>query len=578
MNIYNILREEIVKYVQNTYDGVDVSQIVVESPKDAFNGDLSSNAAMVLASKVNEKPREIAIKIKEELLKHPYIVHVEIAGPGFLNFTIQSSVWQNNILDIVKQGSKYGFNNIGKKRKVNIEYVSANPTGPMHIGHARGAVYGDVLANLLSSCGYDVTKEYYINDAGSQINTLMRTALLRYREIATDEKIDIPEGLYPGEYLIPVGKKLYELHGDKLLLIEEKESFKLIKEFVLKEMLDIIKADLLEMGIKHDVFFSEASLHNDNNNKITTAIKKLEDRGLIYKGILPPPKGKVQEDWQSKEQLLFKSTSFGDDQDRPLQKGDGEWSYFASDIAYAEDKIERKFDYIVVVLGADHSGYAKRMEAVIEALSDGKVQSDIKLCQLVNYLEKGELVKMSKRAGTFTTVRDVLEEVGKDIVRFIMLTRKNDISMDFDLDKVKEQSKDNPVFYVNYAYVRALSIMKNAIETFPNAYKIFQGRSVDLSILSGEEEIQLMKLLASWPKILEGAATHFEPHRVAFYLQNLAASFHALWNLGKENNDYRFLVEDDDQLTGARLMLVEAVKSIIHAGLDVIGVEPMEKM
>jgi arginyl-tRNA synthetase len=578
MNIYNILRAEIVQYVQKIYE-VDESilgQIVVESPKDSFNGDLSSNVAMVLASRVGEKPREIAIKIKEALLKHPYVVHVEIAGPGFLNFTIQSSVWQNNVLDVVKQGSKYGFNNIGKKRKVNIEYVSANPTGPMHIGHARGAVYGDVLANLLSFCGYDVTKEYYINDAGSQIDTLMRTAILRYKEVASKEKIDIPEGLYPGEYLIPVGKKLFELHGDKLLSMNEGESFKIIKETVVSSMLDIIKDDLLEMGIKHDVFFSEATLHQ--NNKIEKAVKKLQDKDLIYKGTLPPPKGKPQEGWESKEQLLFKSTEFGDDQDRPLQKGDGEWAYFASDIAYAQDKIDRKFDYIVVVLGADHSGYAKRMAAVINALSDGKVQTDIKLCQLVNYLEKGDLVKMSKRAGTFTTVRDVIEEVGKDIVRFIMLTRKNDISMDFDLDKVKEQSKDNPVFYVNYANVRSLSIIKNASETCPKAYEMFLARECDISLLSGEEEIQLMKLLASWPKILEGAAIHFEPHRVAFYLQNLAASFHALWNLGKENNDYRFVIEDNIPLTAARLMLVEAVKNIIHAGFDVIGVVPMEKM
>ncbi len=576
MNIYNVVREELVKFIHTLYKDCDVSQVVVESPKDPLNGDLATNAAMVLAAKVGEKPREIAIKIKQHLSNNPYIAQIEIAGPGFINFTVQSSVWQSNILDITKQGSKYGVNNIGKGQKVNVEYVSANPTGPMHIGHARGAVYGDALARMLTFCGYNVTKEYYINDAGGQIDTLMRSVLLRYKEAATEEEIDIPEGLYPGEYLIPVGKKLYELHGDKLLILPEAESFKLIKDFVVSGMLAIIKEDLLDMGIQHDVFFSEATLHE--TGKIEEAVQELTKRKLVYKGTLPPPKGKKQEGWVEKEQLLFKSTEFGDDQDRPLQKADGQWSYFASDIAYAEDKIKRGFEHIIVVLGADHGGYAKRMEAVIKALSDGKVNSEVKLCQLVNYIENGELVKMSKRAGTFTTVSDVLREVGKDIIRFIMLTRKNDISLDFDLAKVKEQSRDNPVFYVNYAHVRALSIINNCANSMQGAYKIFKDRESNLSLLSSEEEIQLMKLLASWPKVLEGAATHFEPHRIAFYLQNLASSFHSLWNLGKENNDYRFIIEDDEQLTASRLMLAEAVKNVICAGLDIIGVEPMDKM
>lgn len=576
MNIFHSLREEIVKIVEANYKVDDTSQIVVETPKDSFNGDLSTNAAMALASKVGEKPREIAIKIKEALSSLDYIAHIEIAGPGFLNFTITSSVWQENLMDILQNKEKYGLSNIGKNKKVNVEYVSANPTGPMHIGHARGAVYGDALANLLAVCGYEVTKEYYINDAGSQIDNLLQTAFIRYKECALDENIEIPEGLYPGDYLIPVGKKLFEKYGKDLLSKKEEEVPDLIRDFVLSEMINIIKRDLKDMGVVHDHFFSEAEMVK--SGAIEKSIEKLKKKELIFKGILPPPKGKEHDNWVSKEQLLFRSTAFGDDQDRPIQKGDNSWSYFASDIAYADDKISRGFNSVVVVLGADHSGYAKRMEAVIHALSEGKVESDIKLCQLVNYLEDGDLVKMSKRAGTFTTVADVIREVGKDIVRFIMLTRKNDVTLDFDLDKVKEQSKDNPVFYVNYAHVRALSIINNAKDSCPVGHDIYEGLKGDLNLLMSEEEIQLMKQLASWPKILEGAAIHFEPHRIAFYLQNLAASFHALWNLGKENNDYRFVIENDENLTAARLMLVDAVRIVINNGLKVIGVEAVEKM
>ena len=576
MNIYNILKQDIEKIVQKLYQIDDLSQIVVESPKDHLNGDLSTNAAMVLANKAQKNPREIAMALKEQLAQNSYIAHIEIAGPGFINFTIQSSVWQQNLLTILKEEYKYGFSNVGKNKKVNVEYVSANPTGPMHIGHARGAVYGDVLANLLKATGYDVTKEYYINDAGSQVDALVRTALLRYKEFALKHIIEIPEGLYPGKYMVPVGEKLYATWKDELLSMPECDSLKLIRKFVLNEMMDIIKSDLGNMGIEHEVFFSEQSLHD--NKRIDKVVEKLKAKNLVYKGTLPPPKGKMQDDWIPKEQLLFRSTEFGDDQDRAIQKGDGSWSYLAPDIAYAEDKINRGFEQIIIVLGADHAGYVKRMEAIISSLSDNKVRAEIKLCQLVNYIENGDLVKMSKRAGTFTTVRDVVNEVGKDIIRFIMLTRKNDIGLDFDLVKVKEQSKDNPVFYVNYAYVRALSIVKNALETSKEASEIFKNKSFDPSLLSSEEEIQLMKLLASWPRTLEGAAVHFEPHRIAFYLQNLAASFHALWNLGKENNDYRFVIEKNPGLTAARIALATAVKNVIHAGLDVIGVVPVDKM
>lgn len=576
MSVFHDLREEIISFVKKAYNVDDVSHIVVEAPKDNFNGDLASNAAMVLASKVQDKPREIAAQIKDALSDLSYVAHIEIAGPGFLNFTIKPSLWQDNLFEIIKKGEKYGCNNIGKSRKVNVEYVSANPTGPMHIGHARGAVYGDALANLLDACGYDVTKEYYINDAGNQIDTLLRSAFLRYKEEAIDENIDIPEGLYPGDYLIPVGKKLFEKYGADLLSKDESEMMKQIRDEVLEAMMDLIKNDLLEIGVKHDVFFSEAGLHSEK--KIEKAIELLEKKDLIFEGTLPPPKGMAQEDWVAKEQTLFRSTYFGDDQDRPVKKSDGSWTYFAADMAYGADKVARGFESVIVVLGADHSGYVKRMEAIIKSLSEGKVECDIKLCQLVNYLEDGDLVKMSKRAGTFTTVRDVIQEVGKDIVRFIMLTRKNDIPLDFDIEKVKDQSKDNPVFYVNYAHVRALSILRNAKQSCGDAYEAYTKQECDLSLLTTEEEMDLMKLLASWPKILEGAAVNYEPHRIAFYLMNLASSFHSLWNLGKENNDYRFVIEEDTKLTSSRLMLVEAVRLVVNSGLKLIGTTPMNKM
>lgn len=576
MNIYNKLRDEIINFAKKKYDGKDFDQIVVESSKENFKGDLASNAALVLSSQLKKNPREIATEIKSSLSDLEYVVDIEIAGPGFLNFTIDKKIWQENLLDVLEKESQYGFSNIGKSRKVNVEYVSANPTGPMHIGHARGAVYGDALANLLQATGYDVTKEYYVNDAGNQIDTLLKSAFLRYKEFATEENVVIPEGLYPGDYLIPVGKKLHEKYLTELLEKDESEMLKIIREDVLSDMMDLIRRDLSELGIKHDVFFSEETLHKDN--RVENSIAKLEKKDLVFNGTLPPPKGKEQKDWVSKEQVLFRSTYFGDDQDRPIQKSDGSWTYFASDIAYAEDKISRDFKTLIVVLGADHSGYVKRMEAIVKAFSDSKVECDIKLCQLVNYLEDGDLVKMSKRAGTFTTVRDVVQEVGKDIVRFIMLTRKNDITLDFDIEKVKDQSKDNPVFYVNYAHVRAISIIRNCREILKPAYELYARREINLSLLESEEEISLMKLIASWPKILEGAAVNYEPHRIAFYLMNLASNLHSLWNLGKENNNYRFVIEDDVELTAARLVLVEAVRIVLNNGLKLIGTNPMEKM
>ncbi|MEY3197161.1 MAG: arginyl-tRNA synthetase [Pseudomonadota bacterium] len=576
MNIYNTLKEDVIQVASELFGTDFLTQITIESPKDPLNGDLATNAAMVIANSIKRNPREIASELKIKLSQLPYVAHVEIAGPGFINFTIHSTIWQNNLRNIIKDGNQYGFNNVGNGKKVNVEYVSANPTGPMHIGHARGAVYGDVLARLLVACGYDVTKEYYINDAGSQIEALVRTALLRYKEAALKQEIIIPDGLYPGEYMVPVGKKLYASYKEELLHIAEVEACAKIRSFVLSEMMELIKNDLKLMGIEHDVFLSEQSLHDSGS--IESVVERLKKDGLVYKGTLPPPKGSENKDWVPQELLLFKSTKYDDDQDRPIQKNDGSWAYFASDLAYAEDKIRRGFEQIIVVLGADHAGYVKRMEAIVHALSNGEVGIDIKLCQLVNFIEDGELVKMSKRAGSFTTVRDVINEVGKDIIRFIMLTRKNDVGLDFDLAKVKEQSRDNPVFYVNYAYVRAGSVINNAGSKAPEAQEIYNSDKADLSLLSSEEELHVMKLLALWPRAVEGAAINFEPHRIVLFMQNLASSFHALWNLGKENNNYRFVVEGDKNLTAARMTLAKAVQNVIHSGFDIVGTEPMEKM
>jgi arginyl-tRNA synthetase len=577
MNIFHRLRDDVIAAANKIADVTEYfDNIAIETPKDPLHGDLSTNAAMILAPKLGSSPRDIAITLKESLQNLDYIAHIEIAGAGFINFTFKSIEWQNAMEQILKEGSQYGCSNIGAGQKVNIEYVSANPTGPMHIGHARGAVYGDALSRLLIKSGYDVTKEFYVNDAGSQAYTLARTVFLRYQAHCTGEKAVIPEGFYPGDYLIPVAKKLADKYGDKFLKQSEDEYLPTILEFAIAEMLQLIKNDLKELSIEHDIFFSEKSLHNDK--KVRAAISKLEAQGLIYTGILPAPKGKIHENWEEKPQLLFKSTDFGDDQDRPLQKSDGSWTYFASDIAYAADKIARGFSSVVFVLGADHGGYVKRLEAIVKALSDGKVACVVKLCQLVNYLEDGKSIKMSKRSGNFTTVRDVAREVGKDIIRFIMLTRKNDIGLDFDLVKVKEQSKDNPVFYVQYAYVRSKSVIANIKEQLPEAYSIFSLNKYDLSLLSSEEEMQFIKLLASYSRVVEGAAKHFEPHRIAFYLQSVASSFHSLWNLGKENNHYRFIIDNEPALTAARLALVTAMINVIDCGFDIIGVDALEKM
>ncbi len=577
MNIFNKLQNDVINAAKQICDDQKLLEsVTIEIPKDNLNGDLSTNIAMIIGAKQNINPKEIALKLKEILSPLKYIASTEVAGLGFINFTIKADQWHDIINDILRDAVDFFKINIGNNKKVNIEYVSANPTGPMHVGHARGAVYGDALARVLDSTGYDVTKEYYVNDAGSQIDDLVTTVILRYKQALTRGEIIIPEGLYPGEYLKSIGQKLVEKFSDKLLTMNEKEFRKIVEKFTINEMLTLIRDDLKELDIQHDLFFSEKSLHN--NGKIDEVVQLLVEMGLIYQGQLPPPKGKIDESWSARTQRLFKSTAFGDNQDRAIEKSDGSWSYFASDLAYAKDKIDRGAEHLVYVLGADHAGYVKRIEAIVKALGKGKVKVDVKICQLVNFIDNGESVKMSKRRGNFTSVRDVTNEVGKDILRFIMLTRKNDVTLDFDLIKVKEQSKDNPIFYVQYAYVRTISIIAKAKESMPEAYARFLEKKYDLSLLSTEEEIEIMKILASWPKVLEVSAKYFEPHRIAFYLINLASKFHSLWNFGKENNDYRFLIEDNTELTVARLALAQAIQKIIGVGFNIIGVTPMDKM
>lgn len=577
MNIFKELKRDLRASCSAICSDEDIwNNASLEAPKDPLNGDIATNIAMIIASKEGGNPREIALKFKESLAPIPYIAHVEVAGPGFINLTIKAEKWHGCIRSILNRDDDFWAVNIGKGEKVNVEYVSANPTGPMHIGHSRGAVYGDVLANILIKCGYDVTKEYYVNDAGSQIDTLTDSVILRYKEALDGQEITIPEGLYPGEYLKPVAGQLVNEFSDSLLKLDEQTMRQKVKEIAIKAMLELIKSDLADLGVKHDVFFSETSLHQ--GGKIDEAVAELEKMGLIYTGILPAPKGKVDENWEEKEQMLFRSSNYGDDQDRPIKKNDGSWSYLAADLAYAKNKIDRGFDSLVYILGADHSGYIKRINAVIDAFGKGKVRSDVRTNQLVNFVKEGQPIKMSKRSGNFMTVHDVVKEVGTDIIRFIMLTRRSDMVLDFDFDKVKEQSKDNPVFYVQYAHVRTKSILAKAKETALAAFDKYQANDYDLSLLGTEEEIQLIKLLASWPKVLESAASSFEPQRIAYYLIDVASRFHSIWNLGKENNEYRFVVLEDEHLTAARLALAEAIMAIIAEGFSVIGVTPMDKM
>jgi arginyl-tRNA synthetase len=557
----------------------DTGKIVVEPPRDADHGDLATNAAMVLAKDAGIKPRELAVMIAHKLLDIPRVLQAEVAGPGFINISLEPGFWLDALGTALKAGQDFGRSNLGQGEKVNVEFVSANPTGPMHVGHGRGAVFGDALANLLAFTGHKVTREYYVNDAGAQVDVLARSAYLRYRE-ALGEKIGvIPEGLYPGDYLKPVGAALAEAHGKTLLGRPEAEWLPIVRAAAIESMLALIRDDLAALNIKHETFFSERSLIAGGQDKVAATIEKLRKAGQVYEGRLPPPKGQLPEDWEDREQTLFRSTAFGDDVDRPLKKSDGSYTYFASDIAYHRDKIERGFTTLIDVWGADHGGYVKRMQAAVAALSAGKVKLDVKLCQLVRLLRQGEPVKMSKRSGDFVTLREVVDEVGRDPVRFMMLFRKNDAPLDFDLAKVIEKSRENPVFYVQYAHARAKSVFRNAKTALPGLDLEPQALArTPLERLADAGELALVKKIAQWPRLVEAAAGSHEPHRLAFYLHELASEFHSQWNRGTEMPHLRFIIEDDATLTAARLTLVYGVVLVLASGLAILGVGAPEEM
>jgi len=583
MNLFREMRTQILGVLDGLAadgtlpQGLNFERIAVEPPRDASHGDMAVNAAMVLARDAKMKPRDIAAALAAKIEALPGVASVEIAGPGFINLRLDNAVWHDCLKEILVEGEKFGRSDAGGGERVNVEYVSANPTGPLHIGHARGAVFGDVLASLLDAAGYDVCREYYINDAGAQVDVLARSAFLRYREALGDDIGEIPEGLYPGEYLKPVGAKIAAEEGARWHNADEDEWLAPIRAKAIDAMMDLIREDLGALGIKHDVFTSERALVEAG--RVDEALKTLEDRGLVYTGVLDPPKGKKPEDWESRPQTLFKATQFGDDVDRPLKKSDGSWTYFASDIANHFDKFKRGFANQIDVMGADHGGYVKRMQAATRAITDDKAALDVKICQLVQLMDKGESVKMSKRAGTFVTLRDLVDEVGKDVVRFIMLTRKNDAGLDFDLTAVTEQSRDNPVFYVQYAHARTHSVMRMAATAMPGIdLSAAALRQADLSRLTDESELGLIRTMGNWPRTVESAAEAHEPHRLAFYMYDLASDFHALWTKGKEDVTLRFIVEDDPALTVARLALVRGVQAVVAAGLGIFGVQPVEEL
>jgi arginyl-tRNA synthetase len=563
--------------------GIDLSRVVVEPPRDAAHGDMATNAAMVLAKEAKTKPRDLAEKIAEKLRDDDLIASVEIAGPGFINLTLEPRAWSEALRTVLREGASYGRGVAGAAGKVNVEYVSANPTGPMHVGHCRGAVFGDALASLLDFAGHGVVREYYINDAGAQVDVLARSAFLRYREALGENIGEIPEGLYPGDYLKPVGAALAAEHGGELLAMPEAAWLPAVRAKAITAMMAMIKDDLAALNIKHDVFFSERSLIETGNNRVAETIDYLRGKGDVYEGRLPPPKGAPVEDYEDREQTLFRAIAYGDDVDRPLLKSDGSYTYFASDIAYHKDKFDRGFRNLVDVWGADHGGYIKRMQAAVKAVTSGSAALDVKIVQLVKLLRNGEPVKMSKRSGDFVTLREVVDEVGSDAVRFMMLFRKNDAVLDFDLAKVLEQSKDNPVFYVQYGHARGHSIFKNAREVIPDLPEQDRARGAFLGDAAVERltdpaELSLLRQLAQYPRLIDAAAAAHEPHRIAFYLYDLASEFHALWTRGRDLPYLRFIINNDAEITKARLALVQGVVSVLASGLAVLGVHAPDEM
>ena len=580
MNLFNDLRDVVlaaVAQLQAAGDlppGLDLTAITVEPPRDAGHGDMATNAAMVLAKPAGKSPRAIADALAPLLAADPRVTDAAVAGPGFLNIRLSPSVWQGLVRAVLDQGTGYGRSNLGQNRKVNVEFVSANPTGPMHVGHVRGAVFGDALARLLAFAGWDVTREYYINDGGAQVDVLARSAYERYRE-ACGLSPEIREGLYPGDYLIPVGEALKARYGDSLLDKGEQYWLTDLRDFATGMMMEMIRGDLALLGVQMDIFSSEKALYG--TGKIEAAIAALREMDLIYEGTLEPPKGELSEDWEPRLQTLFRSTAHGDDVDRPVQKSDGAWTYFAPDIAYHYDKVQRGFDALIDVFGADHGGYVKRMKAAVSALSGGRVPLDIKLIQLVKLFKNGEPFKMSKRAGTFVTLRDVVEMAGADVTRFIMLTRKNDAALDFDFARVLEQSKDNPVFYVQYANARINSVLRKARDAGLDMSDAALA-AADLTRLSHPAELAMARQLAEWPRLVDIAARNNEPHRVAFYLYELASDLHGLWNRGNDDPSLRFLQEGDPATSSAKIALARATGVVIAQGLGILGVTPVEEM
>ncbi|WP_417424124.1 arginine--tRNA ligase [Hoeflea sp.] len=558
---------------------LDFSRLAVEPPRDPAHGDISTNAAMVLAKPLGMNPRVLAEMIAARFADDGDVAETAVAGPGFLNFRLTARFWQGLVVTVLGDGVDFGRSNLGAGTKVNVEYVSANPTGPMHVGHCRGAVVGDALANLMSFAGYDVTKEYYINDAGSQIDVLAKSVYLRYREALGETIGEIPAGLYPGDYLVPVGQALADEFGASLTKMPEDELMALIRPRTIDAMMAMIRADLKALNVEHDVFFSERSLHANGAEKIRRAINDLTFKGHVYKGKLPPPKGQLPEEWEDREQTLFRSTDVGDDIDRPLIKSDGSYTYFAADVAYFRDKFERGFKEMIYVLGADHGGYIKRLEAVAKAVSAGEAKLTVLLCQLVKIYRNGEPVRMSKRSGDFVTLRDVVDEVGVDSVRFMMLYRKSSETLDFDFAKVTEQSRDNPVFYVQYAHARCASVMRQAREVFPDIdLSPATLAAADLSDLNHESELALIAKLGEYPRMIEAAAAGQEPHRVAFYLYDLASLLHGHWNKGRDEPGLRFVNDKNRQSTIARMGLVYAVASVLKSGLMITGTDAPEEM
>ncbi|XUY28233.1 arginine--tRNA ligase [Agrobacterium sp. rho-8.1] len=569
---------ETIDLVKAHRDAVDFGRITVESPRDSTHGDVATNAAMVLAKPLGTNPRALAELIAPVLERDEDVDSVNVAGPGFINIRVSVAYWQRLLADMIENGADYGRSNIGAGKKVNVEYVSANPTGPMHVGHCRGAVVGDTLANLLSFAGYEVVKEYYINDAGSQIDVLARSVFLRYREALGEEIGVIPPGLYPGDYLVPLGHALVDEFGIKLRAMPEEQWLPIVKDKAIDAMMVMIRQDLAALNVKHDVFYSERTLHAGNAGPILSAINDLTFKGHVYKGTLPPPKGELPDDWEDREQTLFRSTEVGDDMDRALIKSDGSYTYFAADVAYFKDKYDRGFGEMIYVLGADHGGYVKRLEAVARAVSEGKSKLTVLLCQLVKLFRDGEPVKMSKRSGDFVTLREVVDEVGRDPVRFMMLYRKSSEPLDFDFAKVTEQSKDNPVFYVQYAHARCKSVFRQANEAFPDLDVSSETMVASASLISDINELQLIAKLAEYPRMIESIALNHEPHRLAFYLYDLASSFHGHWNKGKDQPGLRFVNDKNRELSVARLGLVNAVANVLKSGLTLLGADAPDEM